>query len=131
VNAPQVVYWASAALMWTVVIFACVIMRHWRRRLKQDVALAVWCRDMQLTVTTHTAEHWSSSLAEIALSQAAGHRAWNLPIHVELWSKTNAPDEPPLWPDLQGIVPPTRSWEREQIESAIRDMTAGGDGNDD
>lgn len=52
----------------------------------EDAPLAQWCRHMSLTVVTHTGTVFSTSLAELAVSDAPEFRSWNVPIQVCLWS---------------------------------------------
>jgi len=100
VRTPDLVYWASAALMWLVTTLAYAYMRHWRIQLKAatadlqqksaqasvDAPLADWCRHMNLTVTAHTGTMFSVTFAELQGSQHPVFRIWNVPKQIIVWS---------------------------------------------
>lgn len=49
-------------------------------------SFAEWCRHISLTVVTHTGAVFSTTLPELAASEASTFRNWNVPIQVTLWS---------------------------------------------
>lgn len=52
----------------------------------EDVELLEWCRHMSLTVITHTGATFSTTLPELARSEAPTFRSWNVPVQVIVWS---------------------------------------------
>lgn len=124
-SAAELVYWASAALMWAITIPACLWMRHWRLLLKAattdlrgkqlehqlDAPLAEWCRHMSLTVVTVTGSVYSTTFAELQASEVPNIRNWNVPIQVTVWSDLED-DLPPM--NIKSIGDPFPGFPREE-----------------
>lgn len=73
--------------------------RHYRRppvdqlvETPRDAALAAWARSMHITVVNVNGATFETSLADLAVSEAAGFRMWNVPMAVTLW------DDRESWP---------------------------------